>query len=98
MGMSTLRFLLLDGLGVLLTVPASIYIGKLFADQIDKLEATMKDLHLILAFIALSLVVILAVRFWRNARQRRLKRRAERVQAEGSPETGDPTPPGTSAD
>ena len=75
MGMSTLRFLLLDGLGVLLTVPISIWVGKLFANQIDRLKATMHDLHLILAFIALSLVLILAIRGWRQSKAKLARRK-----------------------
>lgn len=75
MGMNTLRFLLLDGLGVLLTVPISIWVGKLFATQIDRLKSTMHDLHLILAFIALSLVLILVIRGWRQRKSKLSRRR-----------------------
>ena len=62
MGMSYPRFLLLDALGALLSVPISIYLGKLFGDQVERLEATVSNLHLILAFLVLSLVLILILR------------------------------------
>ena len=88
MGLSYLRFLILDGLGVLLTVPLSIWIGKLFADQVDRLEATMRDLHLILAFIALSLVLILFIRSWRNRRAKRLRLKGERSEGTGEADCG----------
>ena len=62
MGMRYGRFLLLDTIGVLLTVPASIYLGKLFGGQIERLKETVHDLHLILAFLVLTLVLVLVVR------------------------------------
>ncbi len=67
LGMSYPRFLLLDGLGVVLSVPVSIYLGKLFGGEIDRLRGTVQDLHLILAFtaLALALVVVLRTR-WRR--------------------------------
>jgi membrane protein DedA with SNARE-associated domain len=74
MGMRAGRFLLLDGLGVLLTVPASIYLGKLFGGQVERLRETVHDLHLILAFLVLTLVMVLVVR----ARRSRLAGAARR--------------------
>jgi membrane protein DedA with SNARE-associated domain len=62
MGMRFSRFLLLDTLGVILTVPASIYLGKLFGGQVERLKETVHDLHLILAFLVLALVLVLIVR------------------------------------
>ncbi len=62
MGMSYPRFLILDALGVLISVPISIWLGKVFADQVDELQAKMDDFHLIVAFLAISLVLILIVR------------------------------------
>jgi membrane protein DedA with SNARE-associated domain len=56
------RFLLLDTLGVLITVPASIWLGQLFGDKIQELEGTMGDLHFVLAFLVLALTLILVVR------------------------------------
>jgi membrane protein DedA with SNARE-associated domain len=62
MGMSYPRFLVLDAFGVLISVPVSIWLGRLFADQMDELQAKMKDLHLVLAFLAISLALILFLR------------------------------------
>ena len=62
LGMSYLRFLLLDLLGVLVSVPASILVGTLFGHSIDQLQRRTKDLHLILGFLALSLALILVLR------------------------------------
>ncbi len=64
------RFLLLDGLGVLVSVPVSIYAGKLFGDQVEKLEQTVGNLHLILAFLVLSLILILVLRARRKPRSK----------------------------
>ena len=49
MGMSYWRFLLLDGLGVLISVPISIYLGMLFGDEINKLQERKEDLFPIIA-------------------------------------------------
>ena len=65
MGMRYLRFLLLDTAGIALTVPASIYLGKLFGGQVERLKETVHDLHLILAFLALTLVLVVILRTWR---------------------------------
>ena len=62
MGMSYPRFLLLDVLGVLISVPVSIWLGQLFADQMDTLQAKMKDFHLVLGFLAISLALIMVIR------------------------------------
>jgi len=62
MGMSYLRFLILDVFGVLLSVPISIYLGALFGESIAKLQTKVQNLHLILASVALSLVLVLVLR------------------------------------
>ena len=62
LGMRYSRLLLLDGLGVLLTVPISIYFGKLFGGQIERLKERVHDLHLILGFLVLVLVIVLIFR------------------------------------
>ena len=62
MGMRYTRLLLLDGLGILLSVPISIYLGALFALQVERLKESFKDLHLILAFLVLVLVLVMFLR------------------------------------
>jgi len=62
MGMRYTRLLLLDSLGVLLSVPASIYLGKLLGGQVDRLKETVHDLHLILALAVCILIVVIFVR------------------------------------
>jgi membrane protein DedA with SNARE-associated domain len=61
MRMGYLRFLVLDALGVALSVPISIWLGKLFAEQIDKLHASFRNLHILLAFVVLCLILGLFV-------------------------------------
>jgi len=68
MGMRYSRFLLLDALGVLISVPISIYLGKLFGGSMDTLQERVRDIHLILAFLALSLVFILVIRHRKSVR------------------------------
>lgn len=63
MGMKYWRFILLDTLGILITVPISIYLGKLLGDQVDKLHATMKHFHLLLAFLVVVSVTFAVI--WR---------------------------------
>jgi len=89
MGMRWGRFLLLDALGVLISVPISIYLGKIFGGQVDKLEERVHDVHLILAFLALSMVLILVFR------RRRRPRPTPRGANLPAPEDEDPRPPGS---
>ena len=70
LGMRYSRFLLLDTLGVLISVPISIYLGKVFRDSVETLQERVHDMHLILAFVALSLVLILVLRRRRQRLQR----------------------------
>jgi membrane protein DedA with SNARE-associated domain len=67
-GMSYARFLALDALGVLVSVPASIWLGKFFGEQTDKFKETVHDLHLVLAFVVLALLLILVARAWMKKR------------------------------
>lgn len=68
MGMRYSRLLFLDGLGVLLSVPVSIYLGKLFGGQVERLKETVHDLHLILAVVVVGLILWLIVRLrWARA-------------------------------
>jgi len=62
MGMRYGRFLLLDMLGIVLSVPISIYLGKLFGGQIEHLKEKVHDLHLILAFLVLVLALVLVLK------------------------------------
>ena len=74
--MTYLRFLILDGLGVLISVPTSIWVGQLFASQIDRLKDEMHNLHLLLALIILALVLTMLVRGRIRARVRQERRAA----------------------
>jgi membrane protein DedA with SNARE-associated domain len=80
MGMRYTRLLFLDGLGVVLTVPISIYFGKLFGGQLDRLKESFHNLHLILGFLVLVLVIVLVFR--------------SRWNRPGSGSGAPPTPPG----
>lgn len=84
--MSYTRFLLLDALGVAISVPTSIYLGKVFGGSVDRLRQHFADLHLVLAFGVVSLVLILLVRHRvqviRNRAQARLL--AREALAEGA--------------
>jgi membrane protein DedA with SNARE-associated domain len=80
------RFLLLDTLGVMLSVPISIWLGKVFADQMDRLQQSYRQLHLVLAFAVVALILVLSVR----ARSRRAAQRA--MQALESRNSGGDTP------
>jgi membrane protein DedA with SNARE-associated domain len=78
LGMPYLRFILLDALGVAISVPISIYMGKVFGDSIEVLEARFADFHLILGFGVISLVLIMLVR----ARVRKRERQVQSAQSE----------------
>ena len=66
LGMGFPRFLILDTLGVLISVPASIWLGKIFGGSIDMLRKKEKDLHFILAFAVAAIVIIVVWRTWRH--------------------------------
>lgn len=65
--MSYPRFILIDFLGVLISVPTSIYLGKIFGDSVESLNKSVHGLHLWLALGALALVLVIVVRAkWRK--------------------------------
>lgn len=68
--MSYLRFMLLDALGVAISVPASIYLGKLFGEKIEELKDKVHDLHLVLGFGFIALLLIVLGRSWMKSRER----------------------------
>ena len=68
MGMKYTRFLLLDALGVAISVPISVHLGRLFGDSVDELHKVNGNVHLISAFVALALVLLIVVRArWRRS-------------------------------
>ena len=94
MRVSYLRFILLDALGVLISVPLSIYMGKLFAGQIEVLEERLGGLSLLLAFSLLSVFIILGARSRSRRRARLELLREERQQRmEKSANPADPPSP-----
>ena len=72
LGMGYARFLTLDGLGVLLSVPLAIWLGILFGDSIERMEKHVADFHLLLAFLLVSVVLVLATRHFVRRRLRRI--------------------------
>ena len=67
MGMKYPRFLLLDALGVAISVPISVHLGRLFGGSVDELHNVNGDVHLIFAFVALTLALLIVVRArWRR--------------------------------
>ena len=71
LGMRYWRFIVVDALGVLISVPASIYIGKLLGDQMDQLHKTMKNFHLILGFLVFVAVTFAII--WRTRAKRAME-------------------------
>jgi membrane protein DedA with SNARE-associated domain len=69
LGMGFPRFLLLDVLGVLISVPASIWLGRIFGGSIDMLRKTVKDLHFILGFAVFAMTAIVIWRAWKRRRE-----------------------------
>jgi membrane protein DedA with SNARE-associated domain len=70
MRMSYPRFLVLDVLGVLISVPTSIYLGKLFGQSVEHLKKRFDQLHLVLAFLVVSIVLAVVVRARIRKRER----------------------------
>ncbi|MEO6708798.1 MAG: DedA family protein [Planctomycetota bacterium] len=68
MRMSYPRFILLDAVGVLISVPASIYLGKIFGHSMEQLKSSIHDLHLILGFLLVTVILIVV---WRSRARRK---------------------------
>ncbi|TAJ02517.1 MAG: DedA family protein, partial [Planctomycetota bacterium] len=62
MGTSYWRFLLLDFIGAALTVPASIYLGKLLGDQRDRLAKEVHQIHLFVLYGVIAVLLYLLFR------------------------------------
>jgi membrane protein DedA with SNARE-associated domain len=105
LGMSWLRFLLLDSLGVLVSVPTSIWVAFLFFREFgEELEGAARAVsefnHVVLAGVAVLVVVVVV---WKRLR-RRARRAAELAQDPAQVPVQDPaqdpvrqpggTPPG----
>lgn len=86
--MSFGRFFILDLIGVLISVPTSIYLGKLFGERMELLQRKVQDFHLVLGFAILSLILIMFVRGRIRASRERLAAGAKL--AARSPEGGPP--------
>jgi membrane protein DedA with SNARE-associated domain len=85
------RFIVLDTLGVLISVPLSIYLGKLFGDSIERLEKSMENFHLILGFAIVSLVLIMYVRGRGRHREREVQA-VEEADAKANTSRDNPPP------
>jgi len=94
MGMRYSRLVLLDSLGILLSVPLSIYLGKLFGGQVERLKETVHDLHLILALVVLSLVLGIAIRMrWVRASSAAAPAPSDVAAADRAPDEREPRGP-----
>ncbi len=94
LGMSYVRFLILDGIGVLVSVPTSIWVAHVFFEKFgDELGGAMKAVsefnHLVLIGVA---VVVLGVFAWKWLRRRRA-RALPPPEAPGVPVTPRPVEP-----
>lgn len=92
--MSYTRFLVLDSLGVIVSVPTSIWVAKIFFDKFGQhLEGAAKAVsefnHLVLIGVA---VVVLGIFLWKRMRRRRALAAAT---AESSAPTARPVDPPT---
>jgi len=78
LGMNYGRFILLDALGVAISVPVSIFLGEWFGGSVESLRARIGNFHQILAFGIVSLILIILVR----ARARSRAAQAQALSAE----------------
>ena len=63
------RFMLLDVIGVAISVPTSIWLGKVFGESIETLQHKVKELNHILAFTLVAIIIVLAWRAWWRKRE-----------------------------
>ncbi len=78
LGMRYRHFLILDGLGVLVSVPISIYIAELFGGQIEKAEAHLDNFHILTTFALVAILGALAFRVIVGRRSRQASEMAAR--------------------
>jgi len=86
LGMGYIRFLLLDGLGVLITVPTSIWIAMKLGGQVERLKDQMENLHLILAFALVAVLTISLFRMVIRRREHQVRAMREKAGAVESPD------------
>jgi len=70
LGMGYPRFLFLDALGVMISVPTSIYLAMYFGGKIEELEKQLDNFNLILAFALVAVVGIVIFRMLHRRRHR----------------------------
>lgn len=69
LGMGYSRFLMLDALGVALSVPASILIAAWVGGTFDEISRRVRGLHMWLLFAIVSLLLVMFVRGWMRRRE-----------------------------
>ena len=89
-GMGYPRFALLDSLGILISVPTSIWLAMKFGGKVEQMKDQLENFHLILAFI---LAMVLCLVLYRMVIRRRVRQvRAMQVEQtdgeESPPKTG----------
>lgn len=86
---SFLRFLLLDGLAALLSVPFWVWLGYYGAENRDWLLAWIKRGQSVIAVLGIVFVLVVAWTWWRHARQRRMRLRTHRARRAARDTAGD---------
>lgn len=84
--MNFVRFLILDGLGVLISVPTSIWIARAFGGQVEKMKEQMAHFHLILAFALVAVLSIVLFRVVVKRRERQVQALNQEARAQDGPE------------
>jgi membrane protein DedA with SNARE-associated domain len=79
MGTSYWRFLLLDTIGAVLTVPISIYLGKLLGGERERLQQEVHKVHMLVLYGVIAVLLYLLFRAWRKRRALASAARAEQA-------------------
>lgn len=87
LGMGYFRFVVLDGLGVLISVPTSIWIAMQFGGQVEKMQAQMENFHLLVSFALVAVLSIVGFRIIQRRRARQA-REMEQQREEGQGSAG----------
>ena len=93
MRMRWLRFLILDGCGIILVTPTLVFVGWHFGDKIEETILAIRQIERSILWIAAGATILIAIWYWLHRRTRRslLVGEPRETYVEQSPDPAHPT-------